>query len=91
MTAVARDQAPLLQSHQFLQLDDLRFPDSHFGLAFEILDILFHAAVLNKEIKATITGPPEATAESHTQYIRHQMLDIVDSRGFKNVEVRCVC
>ncbi|KAE8315984.1 hypothetical protein BDV41DRAFT_574363 [Aspergillus transmontanensis] len=51
--AVARDDAPLLKSHQFLQLDEKQMPDSQFGLASEILEILFHTATLNQEVKAS--------------------------------------
>ncbi|KAE8362999.1 fungal-specific transcription factor domain-containing protein [Aspergillus caelatus] len=53
MMAVARDRAPLLESHQFLRLDETQMPDSHFGLASEILEILFHTATLNQEVKAS--------------------------------------
>lgn len=49
--AVARDRAPLLNSHLFLQLDDARLPDSHFGLAFEILEIISETASLNEKLK----------------------------------------
>lgn len=52
--SVARDQAPLLNSHQFLRLDEPRLPDSHFGLGSEILEILYHTTALNEEVKATI-------------------------------------
>ncbi|KAK6831753.1 hypothetical protein RU639_002546 [Aspergillus parasiticus] len=199
MMAVAHDDAPLLKSHQFLQLDEIQMPDSHFGLASEILEILFHTATLNQAVKASnepaspdsenddgitpintvgsVQGPDflnkllslearlkdwtcppsadtslrqlaesyrgsaliylyrvmrrafpckatnchprplhrsivdsisqiptrsllectllfplflaggEATAESHMEYIRHRMLDIIELRGFRNVEV----
>ncbi|KAE8342499.1 fungal-specific transcription factor domain-containing protein [Aspergillus arachidicola] len=53
MMAVTRDGAPLIKSHQFLQLDEIQMPDSHFGLASEILEILFHTATLNQEAKAS--------------------------------------
>lgn len=38
--SVARNQPPLLCSHHFLRLDEPRVPDSHFGLASEVLEIL---------------------------------------------------
>ncbi|KAJ6164005.1 fungal-specific transcription factor domain-containing protein [Penicillium chermesinum] len=50
--AVARDRAPLLNSYLFLQLDDARLPDSHFGLAFEILEIISQIATLNEQRKS---------------------------------------
>ncbi|KAE8139382.1 fungal-specific transcription factor domain-containing protein [Aspergillus pseudotamarii] len=42
--------------------------------------------------ECTLLFPPflaggEATAESHMESLRHRMLDIIESRGFKNVEV----
>lgn len=61
--SVARDQAPLLNSNQFLRLDEPRLPDSHFGLASEILEILYHTTALNEEVKATI-HPASALPES---------------------------
>ncbi|OQE26710.1 hypothetical protein PENSTE_c005G06472 [Penicillium steckii] len=53
--AVARDQAPLLNSQHFLRLDDSRMPDSHFGLASEILVILSDITTLNEEVKSVIS------------------------------------
>lgn len=53
--AVARDRAPLLNSHLFLQLDDARLPDSHFGLAFEILEIISEIATLNEQLKGAVS------------------------------------
>lgn len=53
--AVARDQAPLLNSQHFLRLDDSRMPDSHFGLASEILVILSDITALNEEVKSVIS------------------------------------
>ncbi|KAJ5946180.1 transcriptional regulator family: Fungal Specific TF [Penicillium verhagenii] len=38
--SVAQDRPPLLNSHHFLTLDEPRLPDSHFGLASEILEII---------------------------------------------------
>ena len=55
--SVARDKAPLLSSHQFLGLDEPRLPDSHFGLASEILEILYHTTVLNEQVKASLHSP----------------------------------
>ncbi|KAJ5618760.1 hypothetical protein N7510_002744 [Penicillium lagena] len=52
--SVARDQAPLLSSHHFLQLDEPQLPDPHFGLASEILEIIYHTTALNEEVKATL-------------------------------------
>ncbi|KAJ5999724.1 hypothetical protein N7481_000133 [Penicillium waksmanii] len=54
--AVARDQAPLLSSHHFLRLDEPRLPDSHFGLASEILEIISKITALNEEIKNITSG-----------------------------------
>ncbi|KAJ5140970.1 hypothetical protein N7448_004378 [Penicillium atrosanguineum] len=55
--SVARDKAPLLSSHHFLGPDEPRLPDSHFGLASEILEILYHTTVLNEQIKASLHSP----------------------------------
>lgn len=52
--SVARDQPPLLSSHQFLQLDEPWLPDSHFGLASNILEILYHTTALNEEVKGIL-------------------------------------
>lgn len=53
--AVARDEAPLLNSHHFLRLDEPRLPDSHFGLASEILEIISKITTLNEEVKIILS------------------------------------
>lgn len=53
--SVARDRAPLLSSYHFLRLDEPRLPDSHFGLASEILEILSFISTL----KASLSAPAE--------------------------------
>ncbi|KAJ5404480.1 transcriptional regulator family: Fungal Specific TF [Penicillium cosmopolitanum] len=59
--AVARDQAPLLSSHHFLRLDEPRLPDSHFGLASEILEIISEITALNEDIKNITLGVQTVT------------------------------
>ena len=49
--SVARGRAPLLSSYQFLRLDDPQVPDSHFGLASEIMEILSLTSMLQAEIR----------------------------------------
>ncbi|KAJ5094416.1 hypothetical protein N7456_010277 [Penicillium angulare] len=58
VTAVARDQAPVMNSHHFLTLDDPLQPDSYFGLAAEILEVVSHTAVLNHTLKTEINSIP---------------------------------
>ncbi|KAJ5358448.1 transcriptional regulator family: Fungal Specific TF [Penicillium cataractarum] len=52
--SVARDRAPLLSSYHFLQLDEPRLPDSHFGLASEILEILALISTLREQVKSLL-------------------------------------
>jgi hypothetical protein len=52
--SVAQDQPPLLGSHLFVQLDEPPLPDPHFGLASNILEILYHTTILNEEIKGIL-------------------------------------
>lgn len=59
--AVARDQASLLNSHHFLRLDEPRLPDSHFGLASEILEIISEITALNEDIKNITLGVQTVT------------------------------
>jgi hypothetical protein len=52
LMAVALDREPLLPSHHFVQLDEGPVADSYFGLASEILNILYQITSLNKQVKS---------------------------------------
>ncbi|CAG7991928.1 unnamed protein product [Penicillium salamii] len=52
LMAVALDREPLLPSHYFVQLDEGPLADSYFGLASEILTILYSITALNKKVKS---------------------------------------
>lgn len=56
LMAVALDRDPLLPSHHFVQLDDGPVADSYFGLASEILNMLYRITSLNKEVKSLHRG-----------------------------------
>ncbi|KAJ5511064.1 transcriptional regulator family: Fungal Specific TF [Penicillium expansum] len=60
VTSVAQDRSPLLSSHHFLTLDEPRLPDSHFGLASEILEILSITSTLKEELKNLLSTPAGA-------------------------------
>ncbi|KAJ5731597.1 transcriptional regulator family: Fungal Specific TF [Penicillium malachiteum] len=60
--SVARDRAPLLKSYHFLRLEEPHLPDSHFGLASEILEILSVTSTLKEEIK-TLFSESETEGE----------------------------
>ncbi|KAJ5266827.1 hypothetical protein N7478_009635 [Penicillium angulare] len=64
VAAVARDQAPVMSSHHFLILDDPLQPDSYFGLASEILEVVSHTAVLNHRLKTDINSIPNKESSS---------------------------
>lgn len=53
--SVSRDRAPLLRSYHFLRLDEPQLPDSHFGLASEILEIISFTSTLNEQIRDWLT------------------------------------
>lgn len=61
--SVARDRAPLLNSYYFLRLDEPRLPDSHFGLASEILEILSLTSTLQEKIQTLLST---STTESES-------------------------
>lgn len=52
LMAVALDREPLLPSHHFVQLDEGPVADSYFGLASEILNILYRITSLNQQVKS---------------------------------------
>ncbi|KAJ5341452.1 hypothetical protein N7541_010576 [Penicillium brevicompactum] len=52
LMAVALDREPLLPSHHFVQLDEGPVADSYFGLASEILNILYSITSLNQQVKS---------------------------------------
>jgi hypothetical protein len=52
LMAVALDRMPLLPSHLFVQLDEVPMADSYFGLASEILEILYLIINLNVQVKS---------------------------------------
>jgi hypothetical protein len=81
--AVARDQAPLLSSHHFLQLDESRLPDSHFGLASEILEIISQITALNEEVK-TIISTVRSRTDSNFAF-NHQTKSVHDE--FEQAEI----
>lgn len=90
--AVARDQAPLLSSHHFLRLDEPKLPDSHFGLASEILEIISQITALNEEIKTVLS---EVRAENendpnayHANMLEGQLEQIEIRSRFLTLESR---
>ncbi|CAG7918314.1 unnamed protein product [Penicillium olsonii] len=56
LMAVALDREPLLPSYRFVQLDEGPVADSYFGLASEIMTILYLIASLNGKIKSMHDG-----------------------------------
>ena len=59
--SVAQDRPPLLSSHHFLKLDEPLLPDSHFGLASEILEILSITSTLKGKLKNLLSRPAVAS------------------------------
>ncbi|CAI7629654.1 unnamed protein product [Penicillium glandicola] len=57
LMSVAQDRPPLLSSYHFLTLDEPRLPDSHFGLASEILEVLSYTSILKEKLKDLLSAP----------------------------------
>ena len=55
--SVVQDRPPLLSSNRFLTLDEQQLPDSHFGLASDILEILSSASTLRAKVKTLSSVP----------------------------------
>ncbi|KAJ5861111.1 uncharacterized protein N7529_008421 [Penicillium soppii] len=56
LMAIALDREPLLPSHHFVQLEEGPVVDSYFGLASEIMSILYQITCLNQQVKSLYKG-----------------------------------
>ncbi|KAJ5758112.1 uncharacterized protein N7511_006806 [Penicillium nucicola] len=81
LMAVALDRMPLLPSHLFVQLDKGPMADSYFGLASEILEILYSIIDLNAKVKSL---KPQTSNDTNATPI--SIPDI--STTFKSLESR---
>ncbi|KAJ5223074.1 transcriptional regulator family: Fungal Specific TF [Penicillium citrinum] len=89
--AVARDQAPLLNSQHFLKLDESRMPDSHFGLASEILVILSDITALNEKVKGIISASSTTTRDDpafidDTASVNELLIELETQTRFQSLE-----
>lgn len=98
LMAVALDREPLLPSHHFVQLDEGPVADSYFGLASEILNILYLITSLNQQVKHLQKGDSDVTGDdllgfnTHNDYAHSQeslsyLLSEVASE-FESLELR---